>query len=166
MNDQMTTSDTGDPVALGLGGQLKAKVTVAMRVLDRLLDAEFSRLGVSLVDADALTVLLLAENRVASPTDMASWLGLTTAGMTARLNALEQRGLLERRPHPTDGRRVIVHFTDAGEALARRVLARKGEVLADRLVSGLGEELSQRLVVDLGELIRVASAASGGPRSV
>lgn len=155
----MADVSAGSPFELGLGGHLKGNVTMALRVLERLLDSEFRPIGVSLADADVLTVLYLADGRVAAPTELASWLGLTTAGMTARLNALERQALLERHPHPSDGRRVIVQFTDAGEALAARVIARKEEVLAAQVVSELGEEASQRLVADLAELIRAASLA-------
>ena len=40
--------------------------------------------------------------------------------MTRHVNALEADGHVERRPHATDGRAVVVHLTDQGRA---RVLA-------------------------------------------
>jgi DNA-binding MarR family transcriptional regulator len=55
--------------------------------------------------------------------------GLTSRHVCATLNimppnlvglvaALEKRGLLERRPHPSDGRAMGLHLTEAGQALA------------------------------------------------
>src|SRR4051794_22587282 len=37
--------------------------------------------------------------------------------MTRTVNCLEQDGLVERAPHPTDGRQVVVRLSDAGRAL-------------------------------------------------
>jgi len=45
--------------------------------------------------------------------------------MTRVLAALEDRGLVQRAPHPTDGRQVIVALTDAGDTLIEEVRARE-----------------------------------------
>ncbi|MGH6639123.1 MAG: MarR family winged helix-turn-helix transcriptional regulator, partial [Polaromonas sp.] len=37
--------------------------------------------------------------------------------------ALDKRGLVERRPHPTDGRAMGLHLTRAGKALMRQAEA-------------------------------------------
>ncbi|MGI8881890.1 MAG: MarR family winged helix-turn-helix transcriptional regulator [Jatrophihabitans sp.] len=37
--------------------------------------------------------------------------------MTKIISALEQRGLVTRAPHPTDGRQVVIDATDAGREL-------------------------------------------------
>ena len=37
-----------------------------------------------------------------------------------KVNALQRRGLLLRRPHPDDGRAQALHLTDAGLELMRR----------------------------------------------
>jgi DNA-binding MarR family transcriptional regulator len=60
----------------------------------------------SLELAGALTPRELADaERVAPPT------------MTKVLAKLEERGLLQRSPHPTDGRQVILSATEAGRAV-------------------------------------------------
>ncbi len=60
----------------------------------------------SLELAGALTPRELAEaERVAPPT------------MTKVLAKLEERGLVQRTPHPTDGRQVILSATEAGRAV-------------------------------------------------
>lgn len=47
---------------------------------------------------------------------------VTQSAVTQIVTKLEGDGLVERRPHPTDGRAVLVHLTPAGQAIvdARR----------------------------------------------
>ena len=61
------------------------------------------------------------------------------ANITRTLQSLERRNLLERRPHPTDGRASIFYLTGAGEALAQELLAE-----VDRLSADLFQDLDPR----------------------
>ena len=71
--------------------------------------------------------------------ELASHAG-TDAMMTSQvLRALEAKGLVERRPHPTDGRARLLSVTAAGASLANRAVvaveacdARFFEALVDR----------------------------------
>lgn len=47
---------------------------------------------------------------------------VTTASMTSLLNTLESRGLIERRPHPEDRRKILVAITAAGGRIVDQVL--------------------------------------------
>lgn len=49
-------------------------------------------------------------------TALAGSLGVTQRRVTALVDALENDGLVERRPHPTDGRSTVVTFTKTGRA--------------------------------------------------
>ena len=42
------------------------------------------------------------------------------ATMVGLINGLESKGLVERRPHPSDKRAVLVHITDVGRETLRR----------------------------------------------
>jgi DNA-binding MarR family transcriptional regulator len=76
----------------------------------------------SLELAGALTPRELAEaERVQPPT------------MTKVLAKLEERGLVQRTPHPTDGRQVLLSPTGAGRAELREVRRAKDEWLTRRL---------------------------------
>ncbi|MFB9832630.1 MarR family winged helix-turn-helix transcriptional regulator [Actinoallomurus acaciae] len=44
---------------------------------------------------------------------------ISPQSMGATLGALESRGLVDRRPDPEDGRRVVLSVTEAGRALLR-----------------------------------------------
>jgi DNA-binding MarR family transcriptional regulator len=55
-----------------------------------------------------------------APKDLAAAVRRTPAAVTALLDRLEARGLVERRPDPRDRRRLLVAMTPKAEALARR----------------------------------------------
>lgn len=153
------TRDARTPLSIGLGGQIKGRVTAARDALDQLLEPDYRRLGVSAGEADVLTIVLLSAEPPA-PTDLANRLGMTTAGMTSRLNSLEAAGLIERRPHATDGRRRILHLTEAGDELASTVLRLKDQLVGEHVVSALGDEQARSLVGYLDTVITAAVAAA------
>lgn len=57
-----------------------------------------------------------------TPNEINAHLHLTSGSVTTLLDRLEERGLLARRPHPTDRRKVLVQITDDGRALVDRYL--------------------------------------------
>ena len=52
--------------------------------------------------------------------ELADALGIDPPNATVVVAGLEQQGLAERRPHPTDGRAKVVEATEKGKALARQ----------------------------------------------
>lgn len=52
--------------------------------------------------------------------ELADALGIDPPNATVVVAGLEQQGLAERRPHPTDGRAKVVEATEKGKELARR----------------------------------------------
>jgi DNA-binding MarR family transcriptional regulator len=53
--------------------------------------------------------------------------------MTRTVSCLESEGLVERRPHPTDGRQVVISLTEKGEELLAAERRRRDAWLARRL---------------------------------
>ena len=113
------------------GAQLAEQVRAAITRLNRRLrqvrpvgELTLNQMSVlaSLELAGALTPRELAEaERVQPPT------------MTKVLARLEERGLVQRTPHPSDGRQVLLSATDAGRAELREVRRAKDEWLTRRL---------------------------------
>jgi len=64
------------------------------------------------------------------PAELAARLGMTTASATALVDRLERAGHVERRPHPTDRRRLAVVPTEQAEAAAFAAIA--------EMIGGLG----------------------------
>jgi DNA-binding MarR family transcriptional regulator len=58
-----------------------------------------------------------------TPTELSSALMVTSGGMTKRLNALADRGLIRREPDPADRRSTAVALTPEGKRLVEAALA-------------------------------------------
>jgi MarR family transcriptional regulator, lower aerobic nicotinate degradation pathway regulator len=88
-------------------------------------------------------------------------IGMDPSTMVSTIDELERRGLVERRPHPSDRRAHALHITEAGlGTLAQgRELARKAQ---DDLLAALNAA-DRRTLHEL--LLRVAAAAdpTAGP---
>ena len=61
---------------------------------------------------------------------------ISPQSMGATLGALEVRGLVERRPDPEDGRRVVLSVTEAGRQMLRDKRNARTEQLAQALAAG------------------------------
>jgi DNA-binding MarR family transcriptional regulator len=84
----------------------------------------FDRHGLSVGEFDVLAALRRGgrpfEQR---PTQLSTALMLSPAGMTNRLDRLEEQGWIERRPDPDDRRGWIIGLSDDGRALIEVVVA-------------------------------------------
>lgn len=69
-----------------------------------------------------LSVLsLLAHNTALTSRQVCVALSIMPPNLVGLVTTLEQRGLLERRPHPSDGRAMALYLTEAGQALTAEV---------------------------------------------
>jgi DNA-binding MarR family transcriptional regulator len=62
--------------------------------------------------------------------DLGDQLGVSPRNMTAMVDALEEAHLVERRPHPTDRRAILVELTGDGRREAEQVLGPRLDALA------------------------------------
>lgn len=99
---------------------------------------------------EELALVFLAEGG-ASPSELAGLIGLTSAGMTGLIDHLERDGFVRRRPHTTDGRRVLLTLTKRGFT-ARLEL----EQVTAEMASRIPEESLEAVVGFLDESSRVA----------
>jgi DNA-binding MarR family transcriptional regulator len=86
----------------------------------------------------ALTSLQLAG--ALSPRELADAERVQPPTMTKIVAKLEERGLVQRTPHPTDGRQVILAATEAGREVLARFQRARDEWLAKRLAELTPEE--------------------------
>lgn len=147
---------------LGLGAGLKAAVTTTNKLLQDLVSPAIVQLGLQPGEADVLTVIRIAKHDP-TPTEIADWLTLTTAGCSGRLNALEAKGLIERRPHADDGRRLTVHLSRQGRGQADKAIQTKNQVLMDGAVAAIGEQATQQLIAGLEQLIESLTTRTQPP---
>ena len=72
---------------------------------------------------------------------------ISPQSMGTTLTGLERRGLIERRPDPEDGRRIVMSLTDAGRQMLRSRRDAGTEHMAEALSAEFtGEELAQLMV--------------------
>ena len=55
--------------------------------------------------------------------------------MTRVIAALDDRGLVDRRPHPSDGRQIIVSLSEAGHRLIADEMSARDAWLAEQLAA-------------------------------
>jgi len=90
------------------------------RQLVRALDSELeTRHGLGMSGVELLGRLAAADDRRLRLSTLATDTGLSLSRISRIVDALERRGLVERRPCPSDARAINAHLTDAGLALAR-----------------------------------------------
>lgn len=87
---------------------------------------------------NALTSLELAG--ALTPRELADVERVQPPTMTKIVAKLEERGLVGRSPHPTDGRQVILAATEAGRAVLAQFERARDEWLASRLAELRPEE--------------------------
>lgn len=90
--------------------------------------------GLQDFEYDTLHHLMIRDTPgLASPSALAADLGISNAGMTGRLDALERAGWIQRRAAAEDRRRVHVEVTKSGMAIWRRAMDLRGAA-EDRVV--------------------------------
>jgi DNA-binding MarR family transcriptional regulator len=80
---------------------------------------------------------------------LCSALNILPPNLVGLVQLLEKRGLIERKPHPHDGRAVGLHPTHEGEALMA-----KAEVTASELEMNIGAKLTTNQVQTLVTLLQ------------
>jgi len=121
----------------------------------------FGRYGLNRGDVGVLGALRTAgpPHRL-SPTQLLKGLMLSSAGMTGRLDRLEERGLVERHRDPGDRRAVLVELTEKGRELVDAAVA--ANTRAERgLLDGLGERGAKYLARLLQRLLARLEDPSG-----
>jgi DNA-binding MarR family transcriptional regulator len=72
--------------------------------------------------------------------------------MGATIAALEERGLVERKAHPTDGRQVNIELTPKGVAVRKSAVDAKRKWLAEAIV--LLDEQERETLFRAGEIMK------------
>jgi DNA-binding MarR family transcriptional regulator len=154
-----------------LGDRLPAMATIARfgrvnHVARGLVDAALARHDLSVGEFDVLAALRRSGAPfVLRPIDLARTLMLSPAGMTGRLDRLEQAGWIARRLDPADRRSMLVELTEAGRTQIDAAVTDHVDN-EERLLGGLTR--TQRETLDdllrrlLAHLESVSPGAAGG----
>jgi DNA-binding MarR family transcriptional regulator len=114
-------------------------LAVESRLRDRL-DSELRTIhDVSLGDYAVLVNLSEAAGQALRMSELADRLVISRSGLTRRVDAMERRGLVRRRPCPEDGRGSMAELTSAGFDLLRRAAPTHVAGVRRYLVDVLGD---------------------------
>jgi DNA-binding MarR family transcriptional regulator len=113
----------------------------AHKQLTRALDAELDAAhGLGLSTLEVLGRLAAAGDRWPRLSELAAETGLSLSRISRHMDALERRGLVQRRRCETDSRAVEAHLTDAGRALQQEAEAAHAAAVRARFLDQVGED--------------------------
>jgi DNA-binding MarR family transcriptional regulator len=118
--------------------QLAAALRDSITRLNRRLRRARPMGDLTITQLSALTSLELAG--ALSPRELAEAERVQPPTLTKIVAKLEERGLVQRAPHPTDGRQVILSATAAGQAVVVENRRARDEWLATELAGLTAEE--------------------------
>ena len=101
---------------------------------------------------EAAVMARLAKDGPATTADLARAEGMKPQSMGATIAALEEMGMVERKPHPTDGRQVNIELTAKGAAVRKSAKDAKRTWLA-QAIAQLDEQERETLFA-AGEIIK------------
>ena len=123
--------------------RLPLELRSAYLALHRRSDLQFAKFGVT---ADQFVLLAtLARGRALTQRELAARMPSDPSTVRAMLVLLEERGLVSRDTHPTDGRARTVALTESGLRKFRQVF-KAGQSIRDQMVSSLTTEETKSLV--------------------
>jgi len=102
-----------------------------------------------LTSIQALTLLNISKQNAHSMSELCRLYDCDASNITGIIDGLEQKGLVSRRPHPSDRRVKLIHLEDAGYDLQQQLIARIAAT-SDHLFAALSAAEKQQL----GKLIQ------------
>src|SRR6185503_21039795 len=106
---------------LYFGGSVWCNIDVALRRLEPIYKQEAELLGLSIMEWHVLRVLYKQDKQMVR--ELAQAVGRAQTAFTPMLDHIESKGLIERCPHPTDRRAVIIQLTTQAKVLEKQVKA-------------------------------------------
>jgi DNA-binding MarR family transcriptional regulator len=94
----------------------------------------------------------LGRDGPATTAELARAESMRPQSMSAAVATLEERGLVERKPHPSDGRQVNIALTEKGAAVRSRTKDLKRAWLA-QATAGLGDE-ERQILARTGDILK------------
>jgi DNA-binding MarR family transcriptional regulator len=133
------------PAEADLAGFIRAVGLVVRRVRAAAASNELSW-------TESAVLSRLAEHGPATTADLARAEGMKPQSMGAAVATLEAMELVERRPHPTDGRQVNIALTAKGSAVRKTAKDAKRTWLAQAI--GQLDDREQETLFKAGEILK------------
>jgi DNA-binding MarR family transcriptional regulator len=101
---------------------------------------------------ESLVMARLAKDGPATTADLARAEGMKPQSMGTTVAALEEMGIVQRKPHPTDGRQVNIELTAKGAAMRKSAKDAKRTWLAEAIAQL--DEQERETLFKAGEIIK------------
>lgn len=126
----------------------------------RLLREQFNTIAqaIGLTLAQARALVQLARNEGISQVALARILEIQPITLMRQIDKLEQAGLLERRPDPTDRRAQQLYLTDAAQPYLEQITA-VGATLNRSACAGMSEQARDQMITRLQQVRQNLSSA-------
>jgi DNA-binding MarR family transcriptional regulator len=115
--------------------QLAAELSTVLGLLTR--RARAATAATELTASQRSVAARLLREGPATTADLARAEFVRPQSMRMTLGALEERGLIARTPHPTDGRQVLVDLSETGRATIAGIMRTKQDWLTSAIAGGL-----------------------------
>jgi DNA-binding MarR family transcriptional regulator len=126
--------------------------SAAIHLLRRVRKVDEDVMRITVARASALSVLVFAGPR--SLSELAEAEQVTPPTMSKLVAAMEEEGLLKRRPHSTDGRSVLLEATAKGRRILQRGRTRRLDLLESLLADASADEVE--VVLEAAEIVERA----------
>lgn len=111
---------------LRFDGSVWVNMDIALRRLDQVIGRIIAPLNLTVIEWYILRALYEQDGQHAS--ELARAVGRAATSFTPNLDKLQARGLIERKPDPSDRRAVHIYLTSAGERLRSTVQRMSSEL--------------------------------------
>lgn len=155
--DHVIQQWSGERPDLNMDGiEIIGRISRLARHFERQIESSFARYGLNGPGFYVLASLRRSGTPYRlSPTQLYSWLLVSSGTMTHRLERLEEAGLIKRVPDPSDGRSSLVALTDHGRDVIDRAME-SHTALELRLLEGLDGSDRRDLANRLRQLLLIA----------
>ena len=109
--------------------------------------------GFDISPVDFSVLSLIGHNPGITSRQLCSALNILPPNLVGKISAMEQRRMIDRRPHPQDGRAVGLHLSAEGEKLMRHA-EQVASQLEDEVASGLSAAEKKTLLRLLQKVYR------------
>ena len=133
-----------------------ANISVAVRLVniqfDKVANELLEPVGLSHAQFKVLNLLLARDPFSLRQVDIEDFFQISNPTVTGILRSLEEKGMIEKRANPSDGRSKVIGATEKAEAM-REDLHRTERALSDRIRRALSAEECEEFLALLNKII-------------
>lgn len=131
-------------------------ISIAVRLVnihfDKWANEMLGPIGLTHAQFKVLNLLMARDPFTLRQVDIEDFFQISNPTVTGILRSLEEKGMIEKRVNPSDGRSKVIGTTEKAEAI-RGELHNTERALSDRIRKALGDEECEEFLVMLNKII-------------